>query len=139
MATARNHLSSILVGAIVATSLAGCSQACTSVAVAGRYTMRSGTDVYELNLAKDGVGSLSRNGVVEAFNWEWWSESEQPFLHVSRGLLDDLMGRAGHPTPRDSANFRSGYLGLDPKCRAGSAAELDIGVDGELRFVRIDR
>ena|SRR5579863_2663619 len=138
MATARNHLNRILVGAIVATSLAGCSQACTSVAVVGRYTMRSGTDVYELNLAKDGVGSLSRNGVVEAFNWEWWSDSEQPFLHVSRGLLDDLMGRSGHPTPRDSANFRSGYLGLVPKCRAGSAAELDIGVDGELRFVRID-
>jgi len=139
MATACKKLIRRLLGAFVATSLAGCSQTCTPVAVLGHYTMRSGPLVYELALDKGGVGSLSRDGVVETFTWEWWSESEQPFLHVSQEVIDDLMARAGSPTPRDVAKTRSGYLGLIPKCRAGSATELDIGVDGELRFARTDR
>jgi hypothetical protein len=139
MAIARNKLIGGPLGAAVAIALAGCSQTCTSVAVIGHYTMRSGSDVYELVLAKDGTGSLSRKGVVESFTWEWWTESEQPFLHISSEASDDLMARAGTPPPHDVAKTRSGYLGLSPKCRSGSATELDIGLNGDLRFLRTDR
>src|SRR5581483_4369702 len=136
MAPTRNNLIRGLLGAFVATSLAGCTQTCTPAAVVGQYSMRSGPQVYELALENQGTGSLSRNGMVETFTWEWWSESEQPFLHVSQPVIDDLMARAGTPRPRGTVNTHSGYLGLIPQCRAG---ELDIGVDGALRFVRTRR
>jgi hypothetical protein len=142
-----------LLGALVAASLGGCSHTCTSAAVVGRYIMRSGPDVYELNLRKDGTGSLSRNGVPEAFTWVWWAESEQAFLHVSVATIDDLnahagspftigavMARAGNPTPRADPKTQRGDLGLISECSAGLASELDIGLpSNHLRFARTDR
>jgi hypothetical protein len=111
--------------------------------------MRLGPDVYELNLRKDGTGSLSKNGVPEALTWNWWAQSEQAFIHVSVDTIDDLNAHVGVPTedemearagvPKDAPKTRSADLGLVSECSAGLASELDIGVDGKQRFVRTDR
>ena len=117
------------------TLLSGCSQTCTPVATVGHYSLKSGADMYELSLMKDGSGSLSRNGKREDITWEWVASSEQVFLHMSRELLENLSALTGRPTPLDAAPFRSGYFGLDPKCRSGLATELALGEDAA-HFVR---
>jgi hypothetical protein len=140
MTTIRTALISWLLGALVAASLGGCSsETCTSAAVVGRYIMRSGPDAYELNLRKDGTGSLSKNGIPETFTWTWWENSEQPFLrNLSGATIDDLEARAGSHTPPDIPKTQSGDFGLFPQCSAGVATELDLRVDGKVRFDRVD-
>jgi hypothetical protein len=116
-------------------ALAGCSETCTPDASIGRYNMKTAAGTYDLNLSQGGSGSISRNGQKEAITWEW--DNGQVFLHLSRDLIDDLGNLIGHPTPPNVAHFRSGYFGMDPKCRKGHAIELALG-DREVRFSRID-
>jgi hypothetical protein len=97
--------------------------------------MKAAADTYDLSLSQDGSGSMSRNGKTEPLTWEWGNE--QVFLHLSRELLDDLGNLIGHKTPPDAAAFRSGYFGLDPKCRARHAIELSLG-ESTASFSRID-
>jgi hypothetical protein len=116
-------------------ALVGCSHTCTPAATVGIYSMKAAADTYDLNLAKNGSGSISRNGQAESITWEW--ANQQVFLHVSRELLEDLGKLIGHQTPSDAAGFRSGYFGLDPKCHAGRATELSLG-EGGASFSRIN-
>lgn len=119
----------------VAGLLAGCSQTCSEAGVVGKFTMRSGSDTYDLQLANDGTGALARNGhQMESLTWEW--ANEQVFLHVSRATIDQLMAPAGRETPAGVANFRAGYFGLDPQCRLGSSKAWALGVYDSVAFSR---
>jgi len=117
--------------------LAGCSQTCTHAEIVGNYTMRSGSDTYDLSLSNNGTGTFYANGkMIERLSWERWPENEQIFIHISREVLDRLDALTGHTIPAGATNFRSAYFGLRPECRFGSAKRLAIGVDGTLAFSR---
>jgi hypothetical protein len=116
-------------------ALVGCSHTCTPAETVGIYSLKAAADTYELNLAKDGSGSISHNGQAESIRWEW--ANQQVFLHVSREILEDLGKLIGHQTPSDAASFRSGYFGLDPQCHTGRATELSLG-EGGASFSRIN-
>lgn len=120
--------------------LTSCSQTCTQAAITGNYTMRSGSNTYDLSLSNNGTGTLYINGkMMEHLSWERWSGNDQIFLHVSRGMLDRLDALTGHAIPAGVANFRSGYFGLSPECSSGSAKQLVIGVDDTVAFSRTHR
>jgi hypothetical protein len=89
---------------------------------------------YELSLAADGAGTLSRDGMPEDIKWDW--TNEQVFLDLKGGLAVDLERLS---TPPASRQTQAVYLGLIPKCRSGRATELDLRLeDPEPHFARTD-
>jgi hypothetical protein len=130
---ARPH-PSIAAGLILSSLLIGCSQLCSSASAIGKYRMIASGHTYELSLAVDGAGTLSRDGMVQNIKWDW--ANEQVFLDLKGGLAVDLEMLSAPPASRQTEAV---YLGLIPKCRSGRAIELDLRFEEpEPHFARTD-
>jgi hypothetical protein len=119
---------------------AGCSHTCNQSDIEGRYQIQAGSDNYEVGLSTGAVGALTLNGAqVEALGWEFEPSNRQVFVHISRATIELLKRLAGEPKiPSDGAQWKSGYFGLMPICgRTGEAKRLDLGIDGQRYFSRV--
>ena len=109
-------------------------QRCSSASAIGKYRMIASAHPYELSLAADGAGTLSRDGMAEDIKWDW--ANGQVFLNLKGGLAVDLETLSAPPA---STQARAVYLGLIPKCRSGRATELDLRLaEPEPHFARTD-
>lgn len=118
------------VGVLGLTVMSGCGRACTQAGCVGEYSLRSGSDTYDLLLGSDQTGALSLNGQpIESFKWEW--DNDQPFLQVSGATTSRLEVLAGNRPLPGLSKFHASYYGLDPRCRFRShrAVALALGVD----------
>ena len=126
-------------GVVTLALVSGCSQTCTQAGTLGEYTLRSGSDTYDLRLAGDLTGLLVRNGeLTGSFTWEW--NNDQPFLNVSGAVMDRLDELSGRTAPAGLPKVHASYFGLDPRCRFPShkAMALALGVDGDApAFARV--
>jgi hypothetical protein len=95
------------VGVLGLTVMSGGGRACTQAGCVGEYSLRSGSDTYDLLLGSDQTGALSLNGQpIESFKWEW--DNDQPFLQVSGATTSRLEVLAGNRLAR----FRVLRIGL---------------------------